>query len=396
MRFESVDRLPFVAFYRSFVQTYRHRWIRQGMPSDCNPFEYFGFDEATNDRATDWQDHCRGLEYIEPDLFALPRFEWREFEPEGEYTFWFDIRTGNLLKRMRAKSKDDLSVKQVVDTAVKTYEDWLEVKRRYDPHTPERYPRLKQYDHSQAIYPLNYPDTWEEAARDTVNATHLVTIAFRPGFACVSNAIGFERLLTAVIDESEWVHEMVDYFGGFAREVQRKAFETARIDYVRLDADLAPPRTVHGEMLISPDMFFDYEENNYRQFLSMAAANGVEFAELPLTRHRPFDERLLEIVVDSGLKPILLADAVGEFSLAGRRKEYGEQFPILGGMEVRVVLEGERAIDAMIDRLFTIAADSGVFPCLLDRYGEFLEIPLTRFKYFTQAFRKANEQSARC
>jgi len=389
MRFQEVDRLPFVSF-QGLCDVHRHRWIEEGMPADCNPYEYFGFDEATNDRATNWLNSGRGLETIDLDLHALPRFEMRQFEPQGEYFFTFDVRNGLVFRRLRPRSKGDLGVKEIFDTAVKTREDWLEVKKRYDPYTPERYPRLKQYDHHLTIYPLDYPETWEEALGDIERAAHIVTISMGHGFGYVSNAIGFEKLLTAVIDQADWIHEMVDYFCWFAREAQRKAFETARIDFIGLDGDISPPRTVHGELLVSPRMYLEYEGDHYKEYLAMAASNGIELAEVPLTRHRAFDDEILRMIVDAGLTPILLADAVGDFGLTERRREYGKQFPIWGGMEVRVLLQGPRAIDEMIDNVFSEAARGGVFPRLIDRYGELIEIPFMNFQYYVQAFGKAN------
>ena len=122
----------------------------------------------------------------------------------------------------------------------------------------------------------------------------------------------------------------------------------------------------------------------------MAAANKVEFAELPLTRHRPFDDRLLRIIVDAGLTPVILADSTGEHGLAERTKEYGRRFPLCGGLEIRPILQGTRAIDEMVDRFFATAVDGGVFPRLIDRYGELIEVPWKTFEYFTRSFRKAN------
>jgi len=194
----------------------------------------------------------------------------------------------------------------------------------------------------------------------------------------------------AVIEESQWIHEMVDHFGWFTRELHRKALETARIDFINLNADVAPPRTAHGELLISPNMYLDYEGDNYRQYLEMAANNGVRFAELPHTRHRTFEERILRIVSDAGLMPILPADAEGEFGLAQRKADYGNELPIRGGLEVRPLTKGCDAIDRMIETFFTEADKGGVFPTLIDRYGEMLEVSLDCYTHYTRAYRKAN------
>ena len=96
------------------------------------------------------------------------------------------------------------------------------------------------------------------------------------------------------------------------------------------------------------------------------------------------------MIVDSGLTPIVSADGVGDFSLVERRKEFGTKFPLWGGIGVRQIIEGERAIDQMVGQLFSAASEGGVFPTIIDRYGELIEIPLKNLEYLVHAFKKAN------
>lgn len=390
MRFQAVDRLPFVDFNNLFW-VLRHRWQHQGMDPDANPFEFFGLDEAANGRATNWLNQGRGLETVTIDPYAMPRFEPRPTREEGKFTFTFDVRTGTLLKRMRGQAKGDLSVKAHAESPVKTREDWLAYKQRFDPHTPERYPRLKQ-DHL-TLHPQVYPATWEECVRDIAEATHIVQIGLSSGLTPVSNAVGFETMLEALLLEREWMAETIAHFGWFSRESRRRAIETAAFDYVSFE-DSTPPKTPHGEVLISPDLFLSYTEENYREGLAMVAAAGIELVELPHTRNRQLEARLVELVLDAGLTPILQADWDGEFDVGHRRSEYGNRFPVRGGMDARVLLAGEDAIDAMIDRVFTLAVDGGYFPALCNRYGELLEIPLASFEHYARAFRQANGMAA--
>ena len=169
MRFQEVDRLPYVEF-RDLFWVQLHRWKNQGMPADCSPFEYFAFDEASNNRATSWLNVGRGLEHIDIDLSSIPRFDPRPPYRKGDYVYYFDTRAGVLKRRLNARKKNDLDVKATVEAPIQTREDWQEYKKRFNPHSPERYPRLKQYHHFLTIYPLDYPETWEEAVADMEKA----------------------------------------------------------------------------------------------------------------------------------------------------------------------------------------------------------------------------------
>ena len=388
MRFQGVDRLPYVEF-RGLESVRRLRWVNEGMPEDASPYEYFGFDEAGNDRATAFLNGGRGEEHIEIDMYALPRFEPRPVEHRGEYFYTLDVRNGILLKRLAARNNKDLSVKAHGISPVQTHEDWLEYKKRFEPASPERYPRIRQYTHHLTIYPLDYPETWEEAVRDMEKAAHIVTMTLASGYNFISNAVGVERLFEMLILEPDWTHEMMDHFGWFMREASRKAVETARIDYIQID-DNTPPRTVHGELIISPDMYMNYVGGTHRENLAMAAEAGIELVKVHLTRNRPFDEMIVRMVVDAGMTPILPADAEGPFTVSERRRQYGGKYPIIGGMDMRVLSRGRKAIDDMIDCVFTDAVEGGYMPLMCDRFGNYLEVSLDNYLYYTQAFRGAN------
>lgn len=385
---ESVDRLPFVEFLDLFW-VHHHRWSRQGLPENANPFVHFGLDEADNDRATDWLNRGRGKEVIEPDLFALPRFEPKPVRAEGEYFYTFDVRTGSSLKRLRARAEGNLGAKTGDDPPVKTHEDWNEHKKRFDPHAPDRYPRVRQYTHHLNIYPLEYPQTWEQVAVGSRRAGHLVTAPLSTGYAHFTNTVGFERSMEMLALEPEWAAEMAEYFGWFFCETMTRAVETARLDFIELD-DYAPPRTVHGELLIGPDMFLKFFGKAYEKSFELAARNSVRYVWVPLTRNEGFDRWVFDQAARRGLTPLVPADSIGPFDVAAQRNRYGCSTPMLGGMDVEQLLAGPDAIDAMLDAAFE-QAEKGLFiPLLNDRYGKLLEVPLENYACYARSFRKRN------
>jgi len=384
MRYQPVDRLPYIATIN--LTLYQEtRWVDQGMPAGCNPYVYFGFDEGDNNRATMWLNRGRGIQYLEPDPYALPRFEPRPERVEGDFVYIYDIRHGSIHKRLLPRKKGDFRVRVIVDHFVKTREDWLEYKKRFDPHDPRRYPRLHATPHFQPPFPPDYPETWEQVAEDTQTATHLVKIDIPTGFG--GNGMAFEDYLYLLVDDPAWVREMSDYFGWFYRELARRAVETARIDYFSCEG---PPRGLHGDLVVSPKMYFDYTEEDYRKNFAMARANGIGFVELPDVRHLVCEGKLIRLATDAGLTPILQADGEGDFTVAGRRKQYGKQFPIWGGMDLREFTGGKSAIDEMVARVFSEASEGGYLPFVQDRFGSGYDVPFEFFRYFTEVFRRAN------
>ena len=101
MKYEEVDRLPNIIRHVLDLNAYhKGRWVKQGMPEDCNPYAYFEFDEADNDMATMWLNRGRGIQFLDPDRHAWPRFETRPARREGDFLYVFDIRGGSLHKRL--------------------------------------------------------------------------------------------------------------------------------------------------------------------------------------------------------------------------------------------------------------------------------------------------------
>ena len=383
MKYRKPDRLPYMITLD--LKTYhRARWSEQGMPPDCDPHEYFGIDEAKNNRATMWLNRGRGIEHIFPDMHALPRFEARPPRREEDFEFIYDIRSGTLHKRLLPRSKKDIRVKMLVEHAVNTYEEWLEYKKRFDPYHPRRYPRFNAIPHWQEPFPPDYPETWEEAAEDTKTATHIVMIGINAGFG--GHGMDYEKFLHLIVDNPEWVREMNDHFGWFNREVAKKAVGTAQIDYFTCGG---PDCDRNGNLVISPKMYFEYTEEDHRKNFTMAMENGIEYVELPDVRHLETEEKFIQLAQEAGLTPILFADGEGNFTVAERRKQYGKQFPIWKGMDTRELLGGQSAIDAMIDRVLTETGEGGYFPYMDDRFGNGYDVSFELFDYYTKAYRKA-------
>lgn len=383
MRYQETDRLPFITFL-DLILYQEKRWVDQGMPADCNPFLFFGFDEAHADRSTMWLNRGRGIQHIEPDLYAMPRFDARPERWEGDFVYIYDIRNGSVHKRLPPRKKGDIRVRVVVEYAVETHADWLEYKKRYDPHDPRRYPRLHATPHFQPPFPPDYPETWEEVAEDTKTASYIVKIDIRAGFG--GHGMSFEDFLYLLVDDPGWVREMNDHFGWFNRELVRKAVETARIDYFSCEG---PPRGLHGDLVVSPEMYFDYTEEDHRKNFAMARDNGIEFVELPDVRQLACEERFVRLAQEAGLTPILQADGEGDFTVAGRRRQYGKQFPIWGGMDLQELTKSKIDIDSMIDRACTEAAEGGYLPFVQDRFGSGFDVPFDNFSYFADEFKKA-------
>ena len=131
-RFETVDQASFTEIAAWGQAT--ERWLSEGMPKDVdtnfNTLEgnaYYGFER--------W-------EFMPLNVGMVPAFE-HEVTEEDERIIVFRGADGILhraLKEGQAKSGTRASMDQYLRSPVETRADFQEMRKRYDPHDPARYP----------------------------------------------------------------------------------------------------------------------------------------------------------------------------------------------------------------------------------------------------------------
>ena len=137
--FEPVDQVP--NFELGAWEQTVERWYREGMPEDKVPHmwtlrgnDYLGLD--------DW-------DFVPVDIFMMPRFEVEIME-ENERTVPYRDEEGTVRRSLKEgqvgtagspfMSGQRMSMDQIVSCAVTNRDDFEQIKRRYDPSEPARYP----------------------------------------------------------------------------------------------------------------------------------------------------------------------------------------------------------------------------------------------------------------
>jgi len=132
---------------------------------------------------------------------------------------------------------------------VKNRADFLEMIKRYNPSSPER-----------------YPADWEQRKPHWQNRTFVLGLTLQSMFWRLRDWVGFEGLCAMFYDNSMLVHEMMEYVADLER-----ALSEVDADYVFFNEDMA----YKTASMISPKMVKQFMWPRYRKIVWFLRDKGV-------------------------------------------------------------------------------------------------------------------------
>ncbi len=351
LRFQPVDRIPYreVAILGQTVDL----WLKEGMPGDVNigdfghGSEYFGFDRR---------------DYVRLDLGPRPAYETVTLE-EDDRTVTYSDSLGVKRRAMKETSGGNRpSMDTFLDFPVKTREDFVQIKSRYDSHSPARYPeywadRLRCWKGSD--YPLALPQ--------------FGGLGF---FSGLRRWMGTESACTLFYDDPKLAHEMLDFLADFAIEVYSRALADLDIDYFEIWEDFA----FKGRPFLSPKMFREFLAPRYRRLIDFVRRQGVEF--IALDSDGDFDV-LIPDLIEVGINIIWPIEVAAGMDAPTLRKRYGRDLILWGGIDKRELALGKKEIEREVFRQIPQLIESGGYIPHLDHAWPH-SIPYANFLYFNE------------
>ena len=261
-----------------------------------------------------------------------PAFEEKVLEDRGEYELVQD-HAGRAVLCFKGRRSGFMP--EYVDHPVKDMKSWIEkCKWRMDPKTPSRWAKIEE--------------TRQRALGGAAEG-QIVTQCVAGGYMYLRSLIGPEDLLYKFYDEPELIHDCMRTWFELADAAAARHQEFVTIDELFLGEDICYN---HGS-LISPDMILEFLFPYYRQLHT-----NIKRRNLDKSRHVFF-----QIDTDGYCNPTIPlyreigVDVMSPFEVASGCDvvEIGRQYPWLvmsGGVDKRVLAQGPKEIDAMVDRIF--------------------------------------------
>ncbi|MBM4144142.1 MAG: hypothetical protein FJ225_11210 [Lentisphaerae bacterium] len=315
------------------------RWIGEGhLPKDDpwgRMWELFQYQQG-NAKCDLW-----GAGWCEADF--APAFEEKVLEDRGEYELVQD-HAGRAVLCFKGRRSGFMP--EYVDHPVKDMKSWIEkCKWRMDPKTPSRRAKIEE--------------TRQRALSGAAEG-QIVTQCVAGGYMYLRSLIGPGDLLYKFYDEPELIHDCMRAWFDVADAAAARHQEFVTIDELFFGEDICYN---HGS-LISPDMIREFLFPYYRQLHTNIRRRNIDQG-----RHVFF-----QIDTDGYCNPTIPlyreigVDVMSPFEVASGCDvvEIGRQYPWLvmsGGVDKRVLAQGPKAIDAMVDRIFpAMQARGGYIP----------------------------------
>lgn len=339
MRYEPVDRPPLWE-WGPWPSTLR-RWQREALGEGARPPQY---------------ERCEGKLHCGVDLWMLPRFE-REVLAEDEESITERTDRGQVMRRL--KNPDAMSMPHHIEYPVKTRRDWEELRERFDPDEPGR-----------------FPEDWHESCKrwETEGPVLVLQGPRSPSlFGFVRELMGPERALYAFHDEPDLVHEMMETSTRLVLGLLPRVAREAPLTSVFFWEDMC----YRGGPLISPAMFREFMVGRYRRVTERAAELGVEVCFVDSDGNV---EELLPLWMEAGIRGNYPLEVAAGMDVRALRKEHGRNLLMTGGIDKRALAAGQEQIDRELERTVPVAAKGGYIPHIDHAIPH--DVPYENFAYY--------------
>jgi len=303
--YRNPDRSMFFEWMGYWEETV-NRWYGEGLPYNLNVEEFFGFDRGARLSST--------AEIVPIDAGPIPARVPRVLGETERYRICVD-EIGAVLKTL----KTSVSIPNFIDFPVKTQEDWGEMKKRFDPRDPRRYPK---YGWEELI------EYYETTDRPVGIRLGHVGNGF---FGTLRDLMGLQRLIIAFYREPDWVHEMLDFWADFFIEVTKPAVENIKVDWVGFWEDMAYSKGPH----ISPKLFREFILPRYKKVTGYLRHHGIEVITVDSDGNTG---PLVPLFLEGGVNVIEPCEAV--MDIVALKRQYGKKLGIIGGIDKKALIAG--------------------------------------------------------
>jgi uroporphyrinogen decarboxylase len=283
--------------------------------------------------------------YADPgvDLRALPRFEERVLEHRDGRAIVQDWN-GNVVEiagrfdPTYLRSARDFVTRRWVKLPVESRADWEDMKSRYDPDAPGR-----------------YPADFEGRCRSLAAGNGVVRLCLQGPFDKLREWVGFEGLCVMLLDDPDFIREMVGFWTDFVARAVRRLLAARVLDVIYVDEDMA----YKEKAMISPAMVREFIQPAYDRWVPEFRAAGVP--ALVLDSDGKLDE-LIPIWLEAGFNVCYPMEVAAGCDIVEYRRQYGERLGFIGGVDKRAMAAGGRAIEAELRRVEPVIRGGGYMP----------------------------------
>ncbi len=318
-----------------WVQTY-DRWHTEGMPDDVHIGDlmagcaFFGVDRVG----------YLPLRVTE----MMPPFRVEVLEEDERYRV-MRFADGHITRALKEGESGGMrmSMDQYLSFPVVDRDSWQDVRRRYNPRSPAR-----------------YPEWWEDLKRCLAGRDYPLYLTRNGCFGLYSflrRLMGTELACTIFYDDQALADEILDYLTDYLIELIHPVLDQVEVDVFNYFEDFA----YNAGPLIGPTIFRRFLFARYRRINDLLRAHGVRHILLDSDGNSSV---LLPLMIEAGITCHWPLERTTMDPLAVRA-EYGHDLALIGGIDKRALARGRKAITAELYRIIPpLIEDGGYIPTL--------------------------------
>jgi len=322
----------------------KRRWIREGLPEDGNVLDYLKARECTLQSLVLTTYPQEGREWQPPqnriNLGPIPPFKERIIFEDQRYRIWIDslgITQKGLLEDWR-ESWSGFATRVFIDFPVKDMKYFEEIKKRYDPKDPRRYPK-----------------NWDKIVEACRNREYPVSISIRGPFWWTRDMIGLKELAIKLHRDPDLIKEIMEFCAEFHIEALKKCLEDVEVDYVIMSEDMAYKK---GPM-IGPETAKRFMEKPYREIVRFLQDHGVRIIGVDSDGNV---EPLIPFWLRLGINCITPCEAAAGIDVARLGEKYPEMV-MIGGIDKRKIAKDKESIrNEVMRKVPPLIERKGYFP----------------------------------
>jgi len=278
------------------------------------------------------------------DLLMYPQFEEKILEHKDGHYIVQDWK-GNICEISDEFGVTDLRTavdfvtRSWIKCPVENRDDWEQMKTRYNPDSPER-----------------FPADFDEHARILKDRDYIAGICFSGTFWQMREWLGFENLCMLLVEDPDWVAEMAEFHTNFILKMLEKIYEKFIPDEIMISEDMA----YKAKSMISPGMARDICAPAWKSWARQAKQAGVPIVGLDSDG---YIGELIPLWIEAGIDYTVPVEVAAHCNIAEFRSLYGHKMAYSGGIDKRCIAKGGQAIIDELKRIEPVLKDGGYLPC---------------------------------
>ncbi|NPV81669.1 MAG: hypothetical protein HPY52_15640 [Firmicutes bacterium] len=334
LTFGKPDKVPFMP--GSPRESTLAAWHQQGLPDGADYYEFLL--------------ETLGIQYdapkqqvsLEVSFKMIPEFEERILEhKDGHYIVqdWMGaiVEISDRYDFSYLRRAKDFVTRKWHKFPVQTPADWEEMKKRYDPKNPGR-----------------YPEDLEERANLLRERDYVVGLTVNGPFWQLREWCGFEGLCILMMDDPDFVEEMARFWTDFVSETMAPVLARIKLDYVMISEDMA----YKAHSMISPKMTRRFLLPSYERWTQEIKRSGCP---LVMMDSDGYIAELIPIWIEGGINCCSPVEVAAGNDIVEYRSLYGRKMAFMGGIDKRAMAKGGPVMESEVMRVVPPLLEDGGF-----------------------------------